>query len=311
MLLEASANAGVAVDQRREHGNMADAAHATATDEAKVAATAEGMPDTRDNDDVRGSGDDVGSGGGDAAAAKKVLKPPVWNPSALAAPIRLSGEVVRGFGRGSKMLGIPTANLPPEAIDEQVTDEHNGVFFGWASVGDGPVYKTVLSIGWCVHDARVPARRGEGQELWCLWSPTHVLRVHGWVCGCVCVVCGWFDAVCRPHRNPFFKNKTRTVVRVCSRGTLAIRMGCSFTCLRRAHLQEPYLLHEFDADFYGEQLQLLIAGFLREQADFSSLGALATPLSSALHTTCAMHCPVQGVTSADTTARAVNVCQMT
>lgn len=46
------------------------------------------------------------------------------------------------------MLGIPTANLPPEAIDEQVTDAHNGVFFGWASVGDGPVYKTVLSIGW-------------------------------------------------------------------------------------------------------------------------------------------------------------------
>ena len=152
------------MDQRREHGNMADAAHATATDEAKVAANAAGVPDTGDNDDVRGSGDDVGSGGGDGAAAKKVLKPPVWNPSALAAPIRLSGEVVRGFGRGSKMLGIPTANLPPEAIDEQVTDEHNGVFFGWASVGDGPVYKTVLSIGWCVHDMRAPGKEGKGRS---------------------------------------------------------------------------------------------------------------------------------------------------
>ena len=33
----------------------------------------------------------------------------------LPAPLRLKGEVVRGFGRGSKVLGIPTANLDVQA----------------------------------------------------------------------------------------------------------------------------------------------------------------------------------------------------
>lgn len=31
-------------------------------------------------------------------------------------------------------------------------------------------------------------------------------------------------------------------------------------------------MHTFEEDFYGETLHLLICGFLREQADFSSLG---------------------------------------
>jgi len=32
-------------------------------------------------------------------------------------PWRVRGTVVQGFGRGSKSLGIPTANLPPGAWD--------------------------------------------------------------------------------------------------------------------------------------------------------------------------------------------------
>ena len=36
-------------------------------------------------------------------------------------PWRVKGAVVRGFGRGSKTLGIPTANLPPEAWDQVST----------------------------------------------------------------------------------------------------------------------------------------------------------------------------------------------
>ena len=41
--------------------------------------------------------------------------------------------------------------------------------------------------------------------------------------------------------NPVYKNEKKTV--------------------------EPYLMHEFETDFYGEDLQLVICGFLRpEQA---------------------------------------------
>ena len=51
-----------------------------------------------------------------------------------------------------------------------------------------------------------------------------------------------------PCRNPFFKNEQKTV--------------------------EPHLLHDFAADFYGEELRLVVCGFLRPELDFSSLETL-------------------------------------
>lgn len=46
------------------------------------------------------------------------------------APIRLSGSVVTGFGRGSKQLGVPTANLPPEPLAAELKELPAGVYFG-------------------------------------------------------------------------------------------------------------------------------------------------------------------------------------
>lgn len=47
-----------------------------------------------------------------------------------AAPIRLAGSVTHGFGRGSKQLGVPTANLPPAPLREQLAELPDGVYFG-------------------------------------------------------------------------------------------------------------------------------------------------------------------------------------
>jgi len=52
--------------------------------------------------------------------------------------------VVRGFGRGGKQLGCPTANLEDHVLKG---DEETGVWMGWAKVR-GQVYKCVASIGW-------------------------------------------------------------------------------------------------------------------------------------------------------------------
>ncbi len=46
------------------------------------------------------------------------------------APICLSGPVIAGFGRGSKQLGVPTANLPPEPLAEELAGLPAGVYFG-------------------------------------------------------------------------------------------------------------------------------------------------------------------------------------
>lgn len=61
------------------------------------------------------------------------------------------GDVVKGFGRGSKELGIPTANFPEEVVNRLPEGIDPGVYFGFASLENGPVYKMVMSIGWNPH----------------------------------------------------------------------------------------------------------------------------------------------------------------
>uniref|UniRef100_A0A1L8EI26 riboflavin kinase n=1 Tax=Haematobia irritans TaxID=7368 RepID=A0A1L8EI26_HAEIR len=63
-------------------------------------------------------------------------------------PFFACGKIVSGFGRGSKELGIPTANYPLEVVKSLPDAIQPGVYYGWANVDNGPVYKMVMSIGW-------------------------------------------------------------------------------------------------------------------------------------------------------------------
>eukprot|EP00967_Tisochrysis_lutea_P025687 scaffold29669_cov17-Tisochrysis_lutea.AAC.1 len=47
------------------------------------------------------------------------------------APVLMSGPVVEGFGRGSKQMGVPTANIDPKPLETTLKAMHNGVYFGW------------------------------------------------------------------------------------------------------------------------------------------------------------------------------------
>ena len=60
----------------------------------------------------------------------------------------LSGQVVKGFGRGSKELGCPTANLSLEDCEEAVRGREAGVYYGWASVDAQQVHGMAMNIGW-------------------------------------------------------------------------------------------------------------------------------------------------------------------
>jgi hypothetical protein len=75
----------------------------------------------------------------------------------LAAPLTLAGEVVHGFRRGSKEIGVPTANLEAPGLLDEVAHLATGVYYGWASIEEpgrvrGP-YKMVMSLGWCARHA--------------------------------------------------------------------------------------------------------------------------------------------------------------
>ncbi|TFK56102.1 riboflavin kinase [Heliocybe sulcata] len=74
-------------------------------------------------------------------------------------PIPLSGAVQRGFGRGGKDLGCPTANLPDESLAHMSQITQTGVYYGYARVyppedaenlsgQDVKVLPMVMSLGW-------------------------------------------------------------------------------------------------------------------------------------------------------------------
>ncbi|KAM0822867.1 hypothetical protein ACQ4PT_071236 [Festuca glaucescens] len=111
-------------------------------------------------------------------------------------PWFISGPVIKGYGRGSRVLGIPTANLPADKFSDILSEHTSGVYFGWAGLRKGGIYKMVMSIGW----------------------------------------------------NPYFHNSEKTI--------------------------EPWILHDFSEDFYGEELSLAIIGYIRPEANFSSVESL-------------------------------------
>ena len=47
-------------------------------------------------------------------------------------PLFIRGEVVKGFGRGSKELGCPTANFSETVVDKLPKDLPNGIYYGLA-----------------------------------------------------------------------------------------------------------------------------------------------------------------------------------
>lgn len=64
-------------------------------------------------------------------------------------PVLVKGPVQRGFGRGSRQLGTPTANLPGHLLDGIAQADRDGVYLGYGvvpSTGRKPA-KMVASLG--------------------------------------------------------------------------------------------------------------------------------------------------------------------
>jgi PREDICTED: similar to riboflavin kinase len=48
--------------------------------------------------------------------------------------VYLIGNVVRGFGRGSRELGIPTANFDPNSVLNFNNQLKDGIYYGFAQI---------------------------------------------------------------------------------------------------------------------------------------------------------------------------------
>jgi riboflavin kinase len=65
----------------------------------------------------------------------------------LSEPCVLSASVIHGFNRGSKELGIPTANLNMEELGAAGESLETGIYYGVAKL-DNVEYNSVVSVGW-------------------------------------------------------------------------------------------------------------------------------------------------------------------
>lgn len=62
----------------------------------------------------------------------------------------VQGKVVEGFQRGSKQMGVPTANLLPTDVEDSLARFPYGVYFGWAQLqreGDQETRMAVMNYG--------------------------------------------------------------------------------------------------------------------------------------------------------------------
>lgn len=117
------------------------------------------------------------------------------------------GPVVRGFGRGARELGCPTANFPFEIVENLPNEFDSGVYFGYAQLEKGDIHEMVTSIGW----------------------------------------------------NPFYQNCVKSM--------------------------EIHILQEFEKDFYGKELKIVILGYIRPQRNFKDLNELMEAINNDIITT--------------------------
>ncbi|KAF2009628.1 riboflavin kinase [Aaosphaeria arxii CBS 175.79] len=152
-------------------------------------------------------------------------------------PLRLRGPVIKGFGRGSKELGIPTANIPLSGLSIGGNDSlASGIYYGFASLdlstipsSSSPLPST--SSNHAVADLEPPPSLPPSRPASPSSTPAKV-----------------YPTVLSIGYNPYYKNTTRSI--------------------------EIHILHTFDRDFYGATLSLVILGFIRPEYDYVSAEAL-------------------------------------
>lgn len=160
-------------------------------------------------------------------------------------PFRMEGKVISGFGRGSKDLGIPTANLPVDDENTWIRNIDSGVYFGWASLKlpashpNSVLYqKPPTSEPVMEPITQQQNQQKEGGES-AQEEKLQDQQTGQWQIYPMVMSIGY---------NPFYKNTVRSA--------------------------EVHVLEKFGADFYGVEMRLLVMGFIRNEKDYSGLEAL-------------------------------------
>jgi len=85
------------------------------------------------------------------SCGERIFFPMTLSPCFTDGGVIVRGTVVHGFGRGSKTLGFPTANIHSPNAKVFANTYPTGIYAGWARVMLGPdslVYPAAISVGW-------------------------------------------------------------------------------------------------------------------------------------------------------------------
>ncbi|KAH7381316.1 riboflavin kinase [Phaeosphaeria sp. MPI-PUGE-AT-0046c] len=157
-------------------------------------------------------------------------------------PLKLRGPVIKGFGRGSKELGIPTANIPLSGLSiGGYEDLDSGIYYGWCTLDHSsmslPAVNTAQEDPSASNDTNKATDKSSNHAVADLEYPSTSPSEP--------VI---YPTVLSIGYNPYYKNTHRSI--------------------------EIHILANFPADFYGATLSLLILGFIRPEYDYISKDAL-------------------------------------
>ncbi|KAF9898030.1 riboflavin kinase, partial [Lobosporangium transversale] len=164
-------------------------------------------------------------------------------------PIRMSGIVIKGFGRGSKELGIPTANLPEEAIEAQGPELETGIYYGWAQVvvRTKPSSSTTTAAPTATSDepSSTPSRLSTLPTAAAAAIASSISASSSSSSLATDRPASVYPMVMSLGWNPFYKNEKKSA--------------------------EVHIMHNFHRDFYGDELRVIVLGYIRPELDYTTL----------------------------------------
>ncbi|EED23553.1 Riboflavin kinase, putative [Talaromyces stipitatus ATCC 10500] len=157
-------------------------------------------------------------------------------------PIRLSGPVIKGFGRGSKELGIPTANIPPGGL-EAYPSLQTGVYYGVVALDPARFEYNQI-------EAAAQTGSSESADAEPKKKKNEITIL---------------PAVLSIGYNPFYKNEVKSI---------EIHIMPPLTSPSPTSNENPTTTFFKLPDFYSTHLNLLILGYIRPEFDYVSREAL-------------------------------------
>ncbi|KAI0113166.1 riboflavin kinase [Daldinia grandis] len=206
-------------------------------------------------------------------------------------PLRMEGTVISGFGRGSKELGIPTANLPVDSVATPwIATAKSGVYFGYAALALPSSHPDRQDTSNASNQTYEPRHRSNPRAA--ADAPPASHPPPPTTITSVSTSSETFPSVSSSSPSSLATkeapNSTATTTTTTSSTAsqkrwqiypMVMSIGYNPFYKNSVRSAEVHVLREFGADFYDAPMRLLILGFVREERDYASLEALITDIN--------------------------------